>query len=80
MLKRLLSLLLLPLSALVVSAEIVHLNDGSTLHGNIRGMDDQTVVLESPLTAQELKVERTDISLIEFEGNPGASSAALGWA
>ena len=39
MLKRLLSLLLLPLSALVVSAEIVHLNDGSTLHGNIRGMD-----------------------------------------
>ncbi|HBI29572.1 MAG TPA: hypothetical protein EYG15_12790 [Deltaproteobacteria bacterium] len=78
MLNRLLSLLFLPLSAVVVSAETVHLNDGSTLHGNIRGMDDQRIVLESPLTAQELKVERADISIIEFEGNSRSLVRRLG--
>ena len=78
MLNRLLSLLFLPLSAVVVSAETVHLNDGSTLHGNIRGMDDQRIVLESPLTAQELKVERADIGIIEFESSSRSLVRRLG--
>ena len=76
--KRLLSLLLPLLLAAPVSAETVHLNDGSTLRGDIRGMDDQTVILESPLTAQELKVERADIGIIEFESSSRSLVRRLG--
>ena len=50
-----------------LSAETLRLNSGETLKGRIRAMDEQILYLDSELTSQQLKVERSDIRLIEFD-------------
>ena len=47
-----------------VGAETLRLNSGETLKGRIRAMDEQTLYLDSELTSQQLKVERSDVRLI----------------
>ena len=50
-----------------LGAETLRLNSGETLKGRIRAMDEQILYLDSELTSQQLKVERSDIRLIEFD-------------
>ena len=50
-----------------LGAETLRLNSGETLKGRIRAMDEQVLYLDSELTSQQLKVERSDIRLIEFD-------------
>ncbi len=60
------------------SAETLRLNSGESLKGRIRAMDEQTLYLDSTLTSQQLKVERTDIRLIEFDSAERSLSRRLG--
>ena len=50
-----------------LGAETLRLTSGETLKGRIRAMDEQILYLDSELTSQQLKVERSDIRLIEFD-------------
>ena len=72
MLKYSLSLITLLFFTIPANAETISLNSGESLEGKIRIMDEKTLFLESNLTAQELKIDRADLSLIEFD-NSGRS-------
>ena len=61
-----------------VGAETLRLNSGETLKGRIRAMDEQTLYLDSELTSQQLKVERSDVRLIEFDDVMRSMTRRLG--
>ena len=62
----------------VLEAETLRLNSGETLKGRIRVRDEKTLYLESTLTSQQLKVDRADIRLIEFESTERSMTRRLG--
>ncbi len=63
------------LFAFTASAETLRLNSGESLEGKILKMDENTLFIESRLTAQELKIDRADLNLIEFD----SSARSLAW-
>ena len=78
MLKYTFSLLTLILFAIPVGAETLRLNSGESLEGKIRIMDEKTLYIESNLTAQELKIDRADLSLIEFDSSVRSLARRIG--
>ena len=60
------------------SAETLRLNSGESLEGKILKMDENTLFIESHLTAQELKIDRADLSLIEFDSSARSLARRLG--
>ena len=54
------------------------LKSGETLRGSIRAMDEQILYLDSNLTSQQIRVDRSDIRLIEFENSGRSMSRRLG--
>ena len=59
-------------------AATLRLNSGESLEGKINKMDANTLFLESNLTAQELKIERGNLSLIEFDTNERSLARRIG--
>ena len=78
MCKHLFILLTILLFAVTASAETLRLNSGESLEGKIRIMDEKTLFIESHLTAQELKIDRADLSLIEFDASARSLTRRLG--
>ena len=78
MLKKTLLLLTLLLFTIPVNAATLRLNSGESLEGKIRIMDEKTLFLESKLTAQELKIDRADLSLIEFDTSERSLARRIG--
>ena len=78
MFKRQIIILLSLLWCHSLGAETLRLNSGETLKGRIRAMDEQTLYLDSELTSQQLKVERSDIRLIEFDDVMRSMTRRLG--
>ena len=76
--KHLFILLTILLFAVTASAETLRLNSGESLEGKIRIMDEKTLFIESHLTAQELKIDRADLSLIEFDASARSLARRLG--
>ena len=76
--KHLFILLTILLFAVTASAETLRLNSGESLEGKIRIMDEKTLFIESHLTAQELKIDRADLSLIEFDASARSLDRRLG--
>ena len=76
--KHLFILLTVLLFAVTASAETLRLNSGESLEGKIRTMDEKTLFIESHLTAQELKIDRADLSLIEFDASARSLARRLG--
>jgi len=66
------------LFAVAASAETLRLNSGESLEGKIRIMDEKTLIIQSHLTAQELKIDRADLSLIEFDASARSLARRLG--
>ena len=66
------------LFAIPASAETLRLNSGESLEGKIRIMDEKSLFLESNLTAQELKIDRVDLSLIEFDTSGRSLARRIG--
>ena len=77
-LKKLTLIAVLCLSAWTAGAETLRLNSGESLDGKIRAMDEQTLYLESKLTSQQLKIDRTDLRLIEFDATERSLARRLG--
>ena len=67
MLRYNLSLIIFLSFTILANAATLRLNSGESLEGKIRMMDQKTLFLESNLTAKELKIDRADLSLIEFD-------------
>jgi len=61
-----------------VFAATLRLNSGESLEGIINKMDKDTLYLESNLTAQELKIERDNLSLIEFDSTERSLARRIG--
>jgi len=61
-----------------IFAETLRLNSGESLEGNIRKMDENVLYLESNLTAQELKIDRGNLSLIEFDNSERSLARRIG--
>ena len=59
-------------------AATLRLNSGESLEGKIRKMDESSLFLESNLTAQELKIERENLSLIEFDTSERSLARRIG--
>jgi hypothetical protein len=78
MLKKTLLLLTLLLFTIPVNAATLRLNSGESLEGKIRIMDEKTLFVESKLTAQELKIDRADLSLIEFDTSERSLARRIG--
>ena len=78
MLKYLLSLLILLILTITAVAETLRLNSGESLEGKIRIMDEKTLYIESNLTAQELKIDRADLGLIEFDSTGRSLARRIG--
>ena len=78
MLKKIFLMLTMLLFAIPASAETLRLNSGESLKGKIRIMDEKTLFLESNLTAQELKIDRADLSLIEFDTSERSLARRIG--
>ena len=78
MLKKIFLMLTMLLFAIPASAETLRLNSGESLEGKIRIMDEKTLFLESNLTAQELKIDRADLSLIEFDTSERSLARRIG--
>ena len=78
MLKYILFIITLILFAFPICAETLRLNSGESLEGKIRIMDKKTLFLESNLTAQELKIDRVDLSLIEFDASGRSLARRIG--
>ena len=78
MLKKTLLLLTLLLFTIPVNAATLRLNSGESLDSKIRIMDEKTLFLESKLTAQELKIDRADLSLIEFDTSERSLARRIG--
>ena len=66
------------LFAFTASAETLRLNSGESLEGKILKMDENTLFIESRLTAQELKIDRADLNLIEFDSSARSLARRLG--
>ena len=78
MLKYIFSLLTLLLFSIPAGAETLRLNSGESLEGKIRIMDEKTLYIKSNLTAQELKIDRADLSLIEFDTSGRSLARRIG--
>ena len=78
MLEKIFLMLTMLLFAIPASAETLRLNSGESLEGKIRIMDEKTLFLESNLTAQELKIDRVDLSLIEFDTSGRSLARRIG--
>ena len=76
--KLLLLFTLLFVLSIPLNAEILRLNSGESLEGKITKMDDKTLFLESNLTAQELKIDRNNLSLIEFDSSERSLARRIG--
>ena len=66
------------LFASAASADTLRLNSGESLEGKIRLMDEKTLYLESKLTSQELKIERADLNIIEFDSSARSFARRVG--
>ncbi len=78
MIKHLFFLISILLFTFTASAETLRLNSGESLEGKILKMDEKTLFIESHLTAQELKIDRADLSLIEFDSSARSLARRLG--
>ena len=78
MIKYCLPLLILILFTIPLGAETLRLNSGESLEGKIRIMDEKTLYIESNLTAQELKIDRADLGLIEFDTSGRSLARRIG--
>ena len=78
MIKQLFILISILLFTFTASAETLRLNSGESLEGKILKMDEKTLFIESHLTAQELKIDRADLSLIEFDSSARSLARRLG--
>jgi len=78
MIKNLFILISILLFTFTASAETLRLNSGASLEGKILKMDEKTLFIESHLTAQELKIDRADLSLIEFDSSARSLARRLG--
>ena len=78
MIKHLFILISILLFTFTASAETLRLNSGESLEGKILKMDENTLFIESHLTAQELKIDRADLSLIEFDSSARSLARRLG--
>ena len=78
MIKHLFILISILLFTFTASAETLRLNSGESLEGKILKMDEKTLFIESHLTAQELKIDRADLSLIEFDSSARSLARRLG--
>ena len=76
--KRYFLFLILLLACNVICAETLRMNNGVTLKGQIRAMDEQTLYLDSNLTSKQLRVDRADIRLIEFDSSERSMTRRLG--
>ena len=61
------------------SADTLRLNSGESLEGNIRLMDEKILYLESKLTSQELKIDRADLNIIEFDSSARSFARRVGF-
>ena len=61
------------------SADTLRLNSGESLEGKIRLMDENTLYLESKLTSQELKIDRADLNIIEFDSSARSFARRVGF-
>jgi len=78
MIKHIFILISILLFTFTASAETLRLNSGESLEGKILKMDEKTLFIESHLTAQELKIDRADLSLIEFDSSARSLARRLG--
>ena len=67
------------LFASAASADKLRLNSGESLEGKIRLMDENTLYLESKLTSQELKIDRADLNIIEFDSSARSFARRIGF-
>ena len=77
--KNLILLLTIILFASATSADTLRLNSGESLEGKIRLMDENTLYLESKLTSQELKIDRADLNIIEFDSSARSFARRVGF-
>lgn len=63
----------------LASADTLRLNSGETLEGKIRLMDEKTLYLESKLTSQELKIDKSDLNIIEFDSSVRSFARRVGF-
>ena len=61
-----------------IYAETLRLNSGESLEGKIQKMDENTLYIESNLTAQELKIDRANLNLIEFDNSERSLARRIG--
>ncbi len=67
------------LLAVPVSAETIYLSSGESLKGKIQGMDEQRLILESNITGSQIRIERADLRMVEFESSSRSLSRRLGF-
>jgi hypothetical protein len=60
-------------------SETIHLNSGESLKGKIQGMDEQRLILESNITGNEIRIERPDLRMVEFEAGSRSLSRRMGF-
>ena len=77
--KNLILFLTIILFAFAASADTLRLNSGESLEGKIRLMDENTLYLESKLTSQELKIDRADLNIIEFDSSARSFARRVGF-
>ena len=77
--KNLILFLAIILFASAASADTLRLNSGESLEGKIRLMDENTLYLESKLTSQELKIDRADLNIIEFDSSARSFARRIGF-
>ena len=77
--KYLIQFLPIILLASAVSADTLRLNSGESLEGKIRLMDEKTLFLESKHTSQELKIDRADLNIIEFDSSVRSFARRVGF-
>ena len=77
--KNLILFLTIILFASAASADTLRLNSGESLEGKIRLMDENTLYLESKLTSKELKIDRADLNIIEFDSSARSFARRIGF-
>tara|TARA_B100000700_G_C15045396_1_gene857641 strand:- start:913 stop:1509 length:597 start_codon:yes stop_codon:yes gene_type:complete len=78
MFKIFLSFTIIFIISIKLFAATLRLNSGESLEGKIKKMDEKSLFLESNLTAQELKIERENLSLIEFDASERSLARRFG--
>ena len=76
--KKIFFLILIFIMAMSLKAETLRLNSGESLEGKILKLDENSLILESNLTTQELKIERNNLSLIEFDKSERSLARRIG--